>query len=95
MYFIYTPAYWKTQGAPVQKYTTVGRLKQLTVSADRCNDGRSRTGKHARSTTLQTTHLPLRNGSWRGLFLTLALLCDEGDHSWMRIDAVDERLELG
>ena len=30
MYFIYTPAYWKTQGAPVQKYTTVGRLKQLT-----------------------------------------------------------------
>jgi len=43
---------------------------------------------------LQTIHL-LRNGSWRGLFLTLALLCDEGDHSWMRIDAVDERLELG
>jgi hypothetical protein len=30
MYFIYTPAYWKTQGPPVQKYTTVGRLKQLT-----------------------------------------------------------------
>jgi hypothetical protein len=40
MYFIYTPAYWKTQGAPVQKYTTVGRLKQLTERRQAMTDVR-------------------------------------------------------
>jgi hypothetical protein len=78
-----------------QSYQLSARERGVVLVRMYFNDGRSRTGKHARSTTLQTTHLPQRNGSWRDLLLTLALLCDEGDHSWMRIDAVDERLELG